>query len=247
MKAFWSYAAVAVFVYLLSLLISFPAQNIYQRFEKQLYPIQLTGIKGSIWSGSASNLSLNRFAVSNISWQLSGWDLLFGDVVFSWKVKDRLGLASGVFSFHHESYQLTALQAEIDIQLLKPLWTTLPVSLAGNIVLKDVAITLSKDSFSMAQGNIYYLQAAVSWPYFIPLGDFSAELGIRQGGLYAKLKDDDAVIFLQGNIKFEANLDYVYQANISIRDATVSGLVEGLAALGRADNQGVVQVNGRSY
>lgn len=245
MKAFWPYVALAVFAYFTSLLVSLPAQNIYQSFEQQFYPARLTGIEGSIWSGSATSLGTSKFTLKNIRWELSVWDLLFGDIRLSWKINDGLGRASGILYISGEGYQLDSLNADIDIRMLNPLLTQLPVSVAGSLVTEDVSLQLSKGKFSSAQGRIHYSQAAVSKPYFIPLGDFSAELDVQQGALHAKLRDSDAAIFLQGNVDVQADHSYVYQAKISIRDATVSGLVEGLAALGPIDDSGAVQLEGR--
>lgn len=245
MKASRLYATCAGFVLLASLVAMLPAQYAFQQLEQHLQPIRLTGIEGSIWSGSARTLSDQRFTVHNVSWQVSVWELLSGRINLSWQIDDGLGQASGILVFTDDDVRLQSLNADLDMQRLVPQLVQIPVRVAGRLVVEDVSLAMRKGSLASAGGQLHWRRATVLRPHYIQLGSFSARLTAQQGALNLQLSDNEAALALQGKLNLQPDRSYHYQTELGIRDATVSGLVEGVAALGPMDDSGAVRLAGQ--
>jgi general secretion pathway protein N len=222
-----------------------PAQYAFQQIEQRLLPIRLTDIEGSIWSGSARTVSDQRFTLHNLSWQLSVWELLSGKINLSWQIDDGLGQASGILVFTDDDVRLQSLNADLDMQRLVPELVKIPVRVAGRLVVEDVSVSMRKGSLATAGGRLHWRQATMLRPHYIPLGSFSARLTAQQGALNLQLSDNEAALALQGKLNLRPDRSYHYQAELGIRDATVSGLVETIAALGPMDDSGAVWLAGQ--
>ena len=64
--------------YLLFLVVTFPAALAYRAIEERLNGISLSGVSGTVWSGSARRLQAGNLRLQNVRWRVRFWPLLTG-------------------------------------------------------------------------------------------------------------------------------------------------------------------------
>ena len=243
MRSVWGATAFVIFIIVITLVYKLPAKFIYQQFSN-VNSVELVGISGSIWSGHIDSITTPQLTLSQLSWQLSVWALLVGDVDVQWKLEDPALRLQGEVSLSGEELSLIDIKGHID---LVELGTRLPVQ---NILLAGV-INIDIPQVEFKQSELINITGLVEWesaqllsPANIELGDFKADLLNSSSKLLADLSDTGGPVSLAGAFSLSSRGKYDYTLEIAVRDTSVPGLLDGFNQLGQYDDNGVATLRG---
>ncbi|MFO7603263.1 MAG: type II secretion system protein N [Gammaproteobacteria bacterium] len=233
--------------YVLFMLQQLPARTVVGWLPPQSLQggaIQLNGVSGTLWQGQVAQLRLNGLSVSNLSWQLQGWPLLWGDIAlgFRFRQSDASGAGRLNTDIAGEQLLLSAVQGRFPAAQLMPLFYGFPIVLAGEVNAVIEQATLSKGQQLSLQGELLWREAALTAPQHIPLGDVQVKMQAREQGTILTVQDQGGPLELQGQISLEGDGTYQTTLAVSARPAASPALAQSISILGQRDAQGRVQI-----
>lgn len=249
MKRWIIYGLLVLGAYLVVLVATLPASRVYQLAAATLPPsIQLYGLKGSLWSGSADTLVLASQRYRNARWQLQPLSLLSGAMVFELDLDNGASLLqgrAGVDIFGNLILRNVSLQQDLgDIQALAQV---APISLGGKISGRIDAVKMSRRQIASAQANFTLRDVAFLLPRRTPWGDFKLDIEKPDSDTLVKVRDQGGPLRADGLITIDdANQ---YQINIALEAAADASpdLIQGLNYVGPRGGDGKTRLtNGGS-
>lgn len=243
MRSVWAATAFVIFIIVTTLVYKLPAKFIYQQFSS-VSSVELVGISGSIWSGHVDSITTPQLTLNQLSWQLSVWALLVGDVDVQWKLEDPALQLQGEARLSGEELSLVDIKGHID---LVELGTRLPaqdVLLAGVINIDIPQTKFKQSELINMTGLVKWQSAQLLSPANIEFGDFKADISNSAGKLLANLNDTGGPVSLTGVFSLSPRGVYDYTLEIAVRDTSVPGLLDGFNQLGQHDNNGVATLRG---
>lgn len=192
-----------ILLYLLFVLWQLPALQLYGWFASKLAPtLQLSGVQGRFWQGSASQAVIQGLPVSQLQWEFKPWSLLTGKLAWQLnaEAQQRMELA-----YNPLTRRLTL--AQVHWTLAAPtLAVWLPpaaqgVRLEGEIKLQNLALSWDPAGLEQLAGKIDWHDAGFKSPFAQgKLGAIQLDLsGDRAQGLTAKLTDRGGKLGIHGS------------------------------------------------
>lgn len=229
-----------------TLIYKLPAKFIYQQLPFPLHSdIQLNNISGSIWSGHIGIINTPQLTLKKLSWQLSAWALLFGDIDIQWYLDDAAVKLQGEAQLSGEQLRLMNIKGHIDLIELGQRLPVQVILLGGKIDLELSQVEFRRSQLVNMVGSIAWKPARLLSPSNIELGEFKADLSSKEGQLLARLSDTGGAVVLTGEFTLSSQGAYYYALAIGVRDTSVAGLLNGFNQLGPQDENGLVKLSGR--
>ena len=202
---------------LAGLIILFPARVAYDWFAPP--GLRVSGISGSIWSGSASRVSAGGIYVANLQWRFKPHRLFTGK--FAYAIQGGAGaesvetdLALSIAGDLH----LTDLSAFIQLQSLE---TSSGVSgMRGTASARFERIVLSNGLPVTAKGTLEVSGLLLPLVSQSTIGGYRAEFFTQQDGVVASVQDTDGVLDLAGSFKLAADGAYEFLGQIAPKPET---------------------------
>lgn len=227
--------AVGLAALLAGLVAMFPARVAYQWFAPP--QLSLSGISGSVWSGTAAQGSVAGLFVSDVTWSFRplalfrlalGYDIAArlpggfiesdvdvgpgGEVRFS-DLAATLPLAS-----LQSAFRLEGIDAELALQF-------------DNVVLEDGFPSELDGSVGLSKLVLRALSPAA-------LGDYRADLQTNDGTITGTVEDVSGVLDLSGNMSLDGNRAYSLIGHVAANAGAPASVTEQLRFLGSPDQQG---------
>lgn len=235
-----------IVAYLVFLLAMSPAGYVVGWLHKRVPDLQLAGVRGSVWAGSAQD----------IAWQGQSWGLLH------WRF-DWAALFAGHLSFFlFLNAPDLALQARLagnrNRLLIEDMTGHLPVSLAahwlplppgsvaGQINISMQRIVLINARPSAADGIIALTSLSLSWPQSAALGDYELKLQTQGDGIHGRLLDTSGPLMVQGSLRVTPDGGYDLTGVVAARDSANAALNNLLQYLpSNQDGKHTFDINGK--
>lgn len=241
----WRLVLFGVLAYVAFLVLSFPADRVYQFWKADAgkqQPIALSQISGSIWSGQAGQALINGQRLEGLSWTLQPWALGAGKVALSWGAKLADGFGEG---------QLAAgLQGELEMGHLKARLPLSEISVRAlqalqpkgtlNLNLKHVAWT--GQTLSSAEGRLVWNGAGINILQDLEFGDLVLTLENTPDGVKGVLSDGGGPLQAEGVLTLSADGKYTFSGSFAARGGD-QALTNALRTLGRPGADGKVKVS----
>ena len=225
-----------ILVFLVVLIATFPARVAYRWLAPA--DLQLSGIEGSLWSGSAAQGMAGGAYFSDISWQLIPQSLFSGELAYSTTARPASGnLAADVsigatgelrienvvgnlpLDLAHPAFQANGIRGDLKLDFRQlTLVDTLPVAAEGTLTISNLFV---RD-----------LSAAV-------IGDIQAEFRTTDGRMAATVNDVSGVVELSGDFVVEADRSYRLTGLVRARPDAPPSIEQQLQFLGTPDNDGM--------
>lgn len=221
--------------FLIVLIATFPARVAYNWLAPP--EIQLSGISGSIWNGTAAEGKAAGAYIRNLAWQFLPGALLGGKLAFNASGNPASGtmnteLAIGL----NGNLTLTDFVGSVPLDLIHPSFQQ--GGIRGDVVLQLETLVI-KDGLPIA-----VLGAVTVTDFFAPLlsaapiGDFRADFQTSDEGIAGTLEDIAAVIDVTGTITLAQSGSYALLGKVGATSATPSSITDQLRYLGSADEHG---------
>lgn len=222
----------AVLALVVALIVKFPARVAYRMASSPF--LEMSGISGTIWSGSAREFSTNGVYLRKIEWQMRPLRLLAGKANFEITGSP----TSGFFESDIEvglagTVTVRDLTAAMPLQMFERA-VGVP-GLRGNANLKLERLELIGGRASALDGTIDVDNLVVPMVHRASLGGFRAEFFTQNNGIMASVEDNDGVIDLAGTLELTAEKTYAFLGYVTPKPETPESLVNRMQYLPATD------------
>ena len=226
---------VGLIVFLAVMLVTFPARVAYKWFAPA--ELQLSGIDGSVWNGSAAEGIAGGAYVRNISWQFKPVSMLNGKLAFITKSSPASGsMNTEVAVSPNGNLTLTDLSGNVPLDLVHPAFQQ--GGIRGDLALQFESLVISNGIPVAARGSL-----TVS-DFFVPelsasrIGDFRADFHTSDGIVTGIVEDVSGVLDVTGTISLNADRTYMFVGQVAPTPTTPPSIVNQLRFLGSANERG---------
>ncbi len=232
----------ALLSYLLFLLATIPAQQIWQFIPQQNKArLHISHIEGSLWSGQISNLEINRLSLGQLDWNLNLLPLFLGQLGLDTKIQGSLGkLQSHLILSTNGRLQATDLSGRMPAESLNPY--TLPATLGGDISLNIQKLLFQNKQKLQMQGEMRWRNASISLLQTIELGDVRLLAKTDGDGSILHITNEKSALGIEGSIKLDAKGRYSVKLTLVNQDSNRKDIRALLHMLGHADATGKVHI-----
>jgi len=231
----WLLGAVA---YLVFLGAAFPAQYIADHLTKKLPALQLAGVEGNLFSGSAAQVIYQGNPLGAVDWHfdwLAPLSLSFGYRI-DLHAEDRD--LRGRVDFGFNRIALKDLEGRIPVSALGSLLPLPPNSLDGALSPHLRQITFKGGRLVSAEGELDLDEATLKWPTSATLGSFRMQLAPASDGVGAQLSDVASPFKFAAALSLTSAGAYHVSGTLSARDPGDTATRNLLAGLGKPDSTG---------
>lgn len=252
MKKPWiKYVGIGVAAYLVFFTVMVPADRVYGLLQPKLkennVALDLFGLDGSLWSGSAQLAMISGKPLRNVEWDLNPTELVLGQLSTNLAFTDRKshGEMKVTRSFLG-TVRVKDVRMNVDVMdLLNTL--KIPALKLDGVMNVDVdRIVVSDKQLQQIDGKIVWNDAGMRFPQKQKLGDLTAQIETTDKGIRAVLKDAGGPLELNGEFVLQANGTYTFNGQMMAREGVNSNLGRTLLMAGRLmpDNKVVVNTSG---
>ena len=222
-------------VFVAVMVVTFPARVAYTWFAPA--ELQLSGIEGSIWNGSAAEGFAAGAYIQNINWQFKPMALLSGNLAYQTSSNPASGtMNSEVAVGMSGELTLSKLTGNLPLDLVHPAFQQ--NGIRGDIALQFDSVVINNGMPSTVVGSVTIED------FFVPdlststLGDFRADFQMIDGNVVGSVEDIAAVIDVAGTINLNADRSYTFIGTVAPTSATPASIVNQLPYLGSANERG---------
>lgn len=239
------------------LIANMPAEKLWQYLPTDQLPVQLAGINGTPWKGSAESITLalsrTPLVLPSIRWQIDTGSLLQGDL----KVAIELGGAAspiegeGIVTLDQQTLTLENLALDTTAQwLLSSIRAAtggkVPGELTGNVFLQLDELVMNNSGCTQLKGDAEWTGSRLSSPFGqFDLGSSTAELSCKNKNLVAKVSQKSPIISSYGDFQIGTSGRYTFTGKMTPDSSLSDTMKQGFSLLGRADSNGAYPLSFR--
>jgi general secretion pathway protein N len=249
------YLVLGVLVYIAILVLTIPAERVYAYWQSSSHAspnsinksISLSGIDGSIWSGSAERAVILGQAVNQLEWSLHPWSLLLGEVGVSWRfqlpdIDGKPAYGQGITDLGlGGSIDFPELKAIIQADTAANMARLGALRPAGTLDLNLEDVEWDGQNLVSAEGRIVWRNAGVSLMKPVAFGDLTVKLETSKNEIKGIISDNGGPLSADGVATLAADGRYQFTGTFGARGN--QDLENALRSMGRPGPDGKVKVN----
>jgi general secretion pathway protein N len=213
----------------------FPARVAYHWFAPPV--VQLSGLQGTIWSGSAAEVTAAGLYVRDLKWRLQPWRLFTGKLGASLEASPSSGfLEADVAAGLGGEIALTNVNGSLPLRDIASV-VRVP-GLSGNASLQFEALRF-RDGLPIAATGTLAIADLVA-PMVDPssIGGYRAEFFTDDNAVVASVEDVNGVFDLAGSLTLSADRNYQFIGKVAATERTSEKLRGQLRFLGSPNDRG---------
>lgn len=227
--------SIALVTLVVGMIAMFPARVAYQWASSPL--ISMSGIKGTIWSGSASEFGTNGVYLSDLRWKIRPLKLFTGKASYmisgtpvsgSFDAEIAIGLGGKV--------TLQNLAAFVPMQMLEGA-ANIP-GLRGSASLQFERLELVDGRPAALNGSIDVANLVVPMLSRASLGGYRADFFTQDNGIMASVQDTDGIVDLAGSLEVRFDGSYAFLGKVRAKPNTPDSIATQMRYLPPADENG---------
>jgi len=237
---------IGVLFYLVFLIALLPA-SIVVRLVPLPNTVSLSGVSGSIWSGSVETVTIQKRQLELVQWKLSPWALFLGKAKFDLVVGNR-GTAvngKGLVTLSTSGINAQGLRFEAPGSFLVGN-SRLPfrTKVDGDLSLIIEALTQGQPWCEQLTGKVFLNRAKVNNQFGdYPLGEIELGLSCVDGNVKVKTDETMNQLGLSGSVLLQAEKIVQVSAKIKETASQPEDLKKALIFLGKKDSQGYYPIS----
>lgn len=227
--------AVGVLVFVTGLVLLFPARVAYQWAAPP--GVRLSGISGTVWSGSATEASVNGVYLRDLHWRVRLHRLLQARAAYAVDavipggyIDTEVGVSVGgdvhIVDFRG-SLSLASLQQVVGMP-----------GIQGSVNAEISRLRISDGVPVAADGFLTLGELVLPRVMRSPLGSFRADVETQEDGIAASVQDTQAVIDLAGRALLTEGRNYEFLGRVAPTPQTPDKLRQQMKILGTPDANG---------
>jgi len=232
MKRLIATASIALLVILLA---SFPARVAYHWFAPA--ELRMSGIAGSIWSGTAAEGMAGGAYVRNIAWRFKPASLLSGNLAFATTANPVAGsMNTDVAVSTDGTLTFSGLSGNVPLDLVHPAFKQ--SGIGGDIVLQFETLAIRSGLPVAAQGSVTIVDLFLRDLAGTSIGNYRADFQSADGNIVANVEDLTGVLDVSGSINLGQDRSYTFIGLVAATSDTPQSIVNQLRFLGSANERG---------
>lgn len=224
-----------VITFVAGLILLFPARVAYQWFSPP--GIALSGLDGSIWSGSARDADAGGIYLRDIQWRMLPLQLLTGKLSFAVE-----GSPAGGFI---DTQAAITLGGSLRLTDLRASFALAPLERAANISgLRGIAnlqferIDIEDGVPVLVDGMLEVRDLLLPKVATVSIGGYKAEFFTQEDGIVASVEDTDGTLDLAGRLLIGTDRSYQFLGQIAAKPQTPASALRQMQYLGSANERG---------
>lgn len=226
---------VGLLTFVAAFIMNFPARVAYNWFAPPA--LQLSGLEGTVWSGSAAEVAAAGLYLREFKWRLRPLRLVTGKVAASIQASPSSGfveadIAAGLGG----NVTLSNINASLP---LRDFATLLRVpGLSGNASLQFERLRIRDGLPIAADGTLAVADLVAPMVDPASIGGYRAEFFTDDNAVVASIEDVNGVFDLAGSLTVSADRKYQFIGKVAATDGTSEKLRRQLRFLGSPNDRG---------
>lgn len=219
----------------IALITMFPARVAYQVASPPF--VAMSGIRGTIWSGSAREFSTNGVYLRNLTWKIRPLRLLIGKAVYVVSGSPASGfLDSEIAIGLGGTVTMHNLNASVPLQMFEKA-AGIP-GLRGTASLQFKRLQLINGRAVAMEGSMDVTGLTLASFSNFSLGGYRAEFFTQNNGIVASVEDTDGVVDLAGSLQLNPDKTYAFLGQVIAKSDTPESLTRLVARLPSTNDRG---------
>ena len=226
---------VGIVTFVAALVVTFPARIAFYWVSPPF--VSMSGIEGSVWSGSAREFQTNGVYLRDLQWRARPWQLLTGKMLYQVSASPASGFFDSEIALRFGgSVTLRNLTASVPLEMFAR--ASGVRGLGGNASLRFERLELVDGGPAAMDGTIEASGVVVPPLSRASLGGYRAEFSTANNGIVASVEDTDGVYDLAGSLQISNDRSYRFLGKIMAKPGTPAELKRQLDNLLPADEAG---------
>ena len=244
MKRILKLTLLVVSGFIFFMLVTFPAEYAYQAIHSRINKLSLSGINGTLWSGSAGYVQYQSIPLGSLNWSLHPHDILRGHIETDFTLTSDQMQTSGTAGREILGAAYTKnLKGHISAALLSKQLGIKTVVPAGKLHFSMQRMEFSpKGRLESAIGHITWEQAGISSPAQAALGNLNVIITTEKEGIVFNISDENSPIKVKAELLVCPDGKYELNGQLTPTPAAQTGLSNSLKLLGKPDKNGVIKI-----
>lgn len=216
-------------------LIMFPARVAYDWFVPET--VQVSGLQGSIWSGSATEAAVAGIYLRDLNWRLRPLRLLTGKLAASVEAVPSSGFLEGDVAVGiGGDVALSNVSGSLPLSAFAAIART--PGLGGNASIQIEQLRIRDGLPVVADGTLAVADLVAPMVDASSIGAYRAEFFTDDNAVVASIEDVDGVFDLAGSLTISADRNYQFVGKVAATDKTSAKLRQQLRFLGSPNDRG---------
>ena len=226
---------VSLFALLLMLILQFPAITAINSINKN--NLKVNGVNGTIWKGSASEISSNEIYLRQTKWKIAPSELLKGNLTFDISTYPFNGqLKFNLILDLMNNLSATNIKGNFPNDILEIIAPFLGVS--SEIVMNIKSLSLNNKGINQLEGQILLNNLVMKGISNRVLGSYKIDLFERNGEIYGSIDDVSGEVDIAATMSLTLSGKYIIDGAVSEKQNTSNQVRTILSFLGAENENG---------
>jgi general secretion pathway protein N len=209
----WHGVALGVGAYLFFMVATAPAARVLPLLQPE--GVQLAGLEGSLWSGSAALVTVSPVQLQDLEWRFHPFALLLGraEVTLDARLQGR-PVSARVGDRLFGSRYLADVDATVGASDLLGWLRVNQIAAEGNLALELSEVRWPEGALPALTGTAAWTPARVSAPVELSLGTVRLDAAAEDGATSGKLSSSGGALLVDGDVRLEPDGAYRLDARI---------------------------------
>ena len=226
---------VSLFALLLMLILQFPAITAINSINKN--NLKVNGVNGTVWKGSASEISSNEIYLRQTKWKIAPSELLKGNLTFDISTYPFNGqLKFNLILDLMNNLSATDIKGNFPNDILEIIAPFLGVS--SEIDMNIKSLSLNNKDINQLEGQILLNNLVMKGISNRVLGSYKIDLFERNGEIYGSIDDISGEVDIAATMSLTLSGKYIIDGAVSEKQNTSNQVRTILSFLGAENENG---------
>ena len=226
---------ILLFTLLLMLILQFPAITVINSINKN--NLKVNGVNGTVWKGSASEISSNEIYLRQTKWKIVPSELLKGNLTFDISTYPYNGqLKFNLILDLMNNLSATDIKGNFPNDILEIIAPFLGVSSEINMNIKS--LSLNNKDINQLEGQILLNNLVMKGISNRVLGSYKIDLFERNGEIYGSIDDVSGEVDIAATMSLTLSGKYIIDGAVSAKQNTSNQVRTILSFLGAENENG---------
>ena len=226
---------ISLFALLLMLILQFPAITVINSINKN--NLKVNGVNGTVWKGSASEISSNEIYLRQTKWKIVPSELLKGNLTFDISTYPYNGqLKFNLILDLMNNLSATDIKGNFPNDILEIIAPFLGVSSEINMNIKS--LSLNNKDINQLEGQILLNNLVMKGISNRVLGSYKIDLFERNGEIYGSIDDISGEVDIAATMSLTLSGKYIIDGAVSAKQNTSNQVRTILSFLGAENENG---------
>ena len=226
---------ISLFALLLMLILQFPAITAINSINKN--NLKVNGVNGTVWKGSASEISSNEIYLRQTKWKIAPSELLKGNLTFDISTYPFNGqLKFNLILDLMNNLSATDIKGNFPNDILEIIAPFLGVS--SEIDMNIKSLSLNNKGINQLEGQILLNNLVMKGISNRVLGSYKIDLFERNGEIYGSIDDVSGEVDIAATMSLTLSGKYIIDGAVSVKQNTSNQVRTILGFLGAQNENG---------